>query len=198
MRSPNNCDSSFRYGVSPQPAQAPENSNSGSRNCTPRTLAKSTRARSFIGSAAKKRAFAPFRLRSAAACRALIALARPRPGLSAGHASCTARSRCNPRSRTASVKRTSGKPRTLIGADLKLVRRAVQLRPRRSILARITPCGQTKLHWPHCTQSSGSHTGTVLGDVALLPDGGAGREGAVHRHARSPGSRRRGLPASSR
>src|SRR2546421_507192 len=32
-RSPNNCDSSFRYGVSPHPAQAPENSNSGCRSC---------------------------------------------------------------------------------------------------------------------------------------------------------------------
>src|SRR5580704_16234563 len=32
-RSPNNCDSSFRYGVSPQPEQAPENSNSGSCTC---------------------------------------------------------------------------------------------------------------------------------------------------------------------
>src|ERR1700687_3669180 len=32
-RSPNNCDSSFRYGVSPHPAQAPENSNSGCKSC---------------------------------------------------------------------------------------------------------------------------------------------------------------------
>ena len=32
-RSPKSCVSSLRYGVSPQPAQAPEYSNSGSRNC---------------------------------------------------------------------------------------------------------------------------------------------------------------------
>ena len=31
-RSPNNCVRSLMYGVSPQPAQAPENSNSGSSN----------------------------------------------------------------------------------------------------------------------------------------------------------------------
>src|SRR6266496_4505775 len=37
-RSPNNWLSSFRYGVSPQPAQAPENSNSGSRSWTFLTL----------------------------------------------------------------------------------------------------------------------------------------------------------------
>src|ERR1700730_962122 len=32
-RSPNNCDSNFRYGVSPHPAHAPENSNSGCNSC---------------------------------------------------------------------------------------------------------------------------------------------------------------------
>ena len=32
IRSPNSCVASFRYGVSPQPAHAPENSNSGCRN----------------------------------------------------------------------------------------------------------------------------------------------------------------------
>ena len=42
-RSPKSCDSSLTYGVSPQPAQAPENSNSGSRNWVPRTVPKSTR-----------------------------------------------------------------------------------------------------------------------------------------------------------
>ena len=44
-RPPNSWDSSFRYGVSPQPEQAPENSNSGSRYWTPRTVPKSTRDR---------------------------------------------------------------------------------------------------------------------------------------------------------
>src|SRR5215217_7554333 len=32
-RSPNNCETSFTYGVSPQPAQAPLNSNNGRSNC---------------------------------------------------------------------------------------------------------------------------------------------------------------------
>ena len=52
-RSPNNWDSSFRYGVSPQPAQASENSNSGCRNWVPRTVPKSTRDRSTTGSVSK-------------------------------------------------------------------------------------------------------------------------------------------------
>src|SRR5919108_1220987 len=32
-RSPNNCETNFTYGVSPHPAQAPLNSNSGRSNC---------------------------------------------------------------------------------------------------------------------------------------------------------------------
>src|SRR5271157_1329610 len=34
MRSPKSCVINFTYGVSPQPEQAPENSNSGGSNCT--------------------------------------------------------------------------------------------------------------------------------------------------------------------
>ena len=38
MRSPNSCVMSLTYGVSPQPAHAPENSNSGWRNWLPLTV----------------------------------------------------------------------------------------------------------------------------------------------------------------
>ena len=38
MRSPKSCVMSFAYGVSPQPAQAPENSKSGCSNCEPMTV----------------------------------------------------------------------------------------------------------------------------------------------------------------
>ena len=38
MRSPNSWVTSLMYGVSPQPAQAPENSNSGWRNWLPLTV----------------------------------------------------------------------------------------------------------------------------------------------------------------
>ena len=55
MRSPKSCDSSFRYGVSPQPAHAPGNSKSGSSSCVPRTVEKSTCPRSVTGSDSKKR-----------------------------------------------------------------------------------------------------------------------------------------------
>ena len=36
--SPKSCERSLRYGVSPQPAQAPENSKSGRRSCTSLTV----------------------------------------------------------------------------------------------------------------------------------------------------------------
>ena len=48
-RSPNSWDNSLTYGVSPQPAQAPENSNRGSSSCEPLIVATSTRARSISG-----------------------------------------------------------------------------------------------------------------------------------------------------
>src|SRR4030095_6267800 len=49
MRSPKSCVASFRYGVSPQPAHAPENSNSGRRNCEPLTEPGFTATRSGSG-----------------------------------------------------------------------------------------------------------------------------------------------------
>ena len=53
-RSPNSCVSSLRYGVSPHPAQAPENSKSGSRNWVPRTVPRSIRLRGLTGIVSKK------------------------------------------------------------------------------------------------------------------------------------------------
>src|SRR3954469_9940477 len=111
-RSPNNCDSSFRYGVSPQPAQAPEKVNSGSRNCTPRTLAKSTRLRSFTGSVVAKSRFA----RASSISPSLSAIASDFAG-SVGQASTHREQPVQSSSENDSVNRTSGNPRTLIGAD---------------------------------------------------------------------------------
>ena len=49
MRSPSSWVTSFRYGVSPQPEQAPENSNNGSRSCEPLTVSVRTVVRSVSG-----------------------------------------------------------------------------------------------------------------------------------------------------
>src|ERR1700733_4327373 len=107
-RSPNNWDSSFRYGVSPQPAQAPEKVNSGSRNCTPRTLAKSTRARSFTGSVAAK--VRPARASSSKG--SLFCITSDLAG-SVGQASTHKEQPVQSSIENDKENRTSGKPRTL-------------------------------------------------------------------------------------
>ena len=86
-RSPKSCEISFRYGVSPQPAQAPENSKSGCRYWVPRTVPKSTRERSAMGRLSKNAM-----LRRSAATRGsraarLIALCSGSAGAETGQAS---------------------------------------------------------------------------------------------------------------
>src|SRR6187397_1204335 len=51
--SPNNCVSNFKYGVSPQPLQAPENSNKGSSSCDPLTVDLFTLVLSISGNERK-------------------------------------------------------------------------------------------------------------------------------------------------
>src|SRR5678810_163569 len=57
-RSPNNWLSNFTYGVSPHPAHAPENSNSGCSNCTSFTIDGFRSFRPISGSFRKKSQFA--------------------------------------------------------------------------------------------------------------------------------------------
>src|SRR5271165_941095 len=73
-RSPNNCVSNFTYGVSPQPAQAPENSNSGSSNCESFTWPCDNRLRSNSGSPRKYSQLTLSVLRSGSCGAMLIAL----------------------------------------------------------------------------------------------------------------------------
>ncbi len=86
-RSPNSCESTLRYGVSPQPAQAPENSKSGSRNCVPRTVPKSTRDRSANGSVSKNAMFSRSRATTGSLGVRLMALATGWSGVTTGQAS---------------------------------------------------------------------------------------------------------------
>src|SRR5215470_18497652 len=53
-RSPKSCESSLRYGVSPQPEQAPENSNKGSCTCCWRIVVGLILRRSSSGMFRKK------------------------------------------------------------------------------------------------------------------------------------------------
>src|ERR1700680_4291942 len=54
-RSPNRCDGSFKYGGSPQPAHAPENSNSGCKSCESLTELRLSRRRSTSGKVLRKK-----------------------------------------------------------------------------------------------------------------------------------------------
>src|SRR3984885_15276262 len=86
-RSPNSWESTLRYGVSPQPAQAPEYSNSGCRNWGPGTGPKSTRDRSLVGRGSKKAMFSRSAATRGSLGRRLIALVTALPGRTTGQAS---------------------------------------------------------------------------------------------------------------
>src|SRR6266700_1467162 len=86
-RSPNNCVSNLMYGVSPQPAQAPENSKSGSSNCTSLTWVGESRSRSKSRSEAKKFQLALSASRSGSCSSILMALCLALLLLLAGHTS---------------------------------------------------------------------------------------------------------------
>ena len=75
-RSPNSCDSSLRYGVSPHPEQAPENSNSGSCTCCCRMLPTLILRRSSSGIFRKNSQFSRSGRRSGGCGAMLIAFSR--------------------------------------------------------------------------------------------------------------------------
>ena len=63
IRSPNNWVISLTYGVSPQPAQAPEYSNNGCSNCEPLTVSALTMVRSRSGMLEEEVVVLPLALR---------------------------------------------------------------------------------------------------------------------------------------
>src|SRR6185503_17959286 len=73
-RSPNSCERSFRYGVSPHPAQAPENSNRGWSSWESLTELKFKSERSTSGRPRKNSQLAACCSRSGACGTMLIAL----------------------------------------------------------------------------------------------------------------------------
>ena len=107
------------YGVSPQPAQAPENSNSGCRNCVPRTVPKSTRDRSATGSVSKNAMLSRSAATSGSRGARLIALRAGSSGAPTGHACTHSSQPVQSSTYTCSVKRVSGSPRASSGADRK-------------------------------------------------------------------------------
>src|SRR5215207_6532575 len=86
-RSPNNCETSLTYGVSPQPAQAPLNSNKGRSNCEFLIVEGLINFRSKSGMDMKKSQFLTSCSRSGD-CAAILSALRPTCFLSfAGHTS---------------------------------------------------------------------------------------------------------------
>src|SRR6266540_5367065 len=85
MRSPNSWDRSFRYGVSPHPEHAPENSNSGCLACDLLIEAGSIAVRSISGIDRKNSKFARSRSRWSPMGSMLIDLCRTSSLLRAGH-----------------------------------------------------------------------------------------------------------------
>ena len=120
-RSPNSWVSSLTYGVSPQPEQAPENSNSGSRYWMPRTVPKSTFARVLTGIVSKNATFVRTgsRSRSGTVSR-LIARRFGCPIGLTGHASTHSPQPVQSSAYTCSVKCSLGMPAAFSGADWKL------------------------------------------------------------------------------
>src|SRR5512138_1620900 len=74
IRSPNNCDASLMYGVSPQPEQAPLNSKVGCSSCTSLTAVGFRPRRSASGSDRKKSQFLASLSRSGSCGCMLMAL----------------------------------------------------------------------------------------------------------------------------
>src|ERR1700682_5851982 len=116
-RSPNSGESSLRYGVSPQPAQAPENSKSGSRNWVPRTVPKSTRDRSLVGRDSKKSMFFRSETTRGSAGPRLIALVTVRPGMTTGQTSTHKPQPGQSSTYTCNENRALGRPTASSGAE---------------------------------------------------------------------------------
>src|ERR1043165_6521654 len=75
-RSPNSCETNFTYGVSPQPAQAPLNSNNGRSNCEFLIVDGLISLRSKSGIFMKKSQFLTSGSRKAG-CEAILRAFRP-------------------------------------------------------------------------------------------------------------------------
>ena len=180
--------SSLTYGVSPQPAQAPEYSNSGRSSWLPLTVLTRTWVRSGSGRPRKKRVVLPFRLAERRLERHVDGLAaRGRPCLCPGRSPRRRRSRCSPRAPPG--RSTSGRRISLPLASHRLEGgrgageqgRVVDLGADGGVRAveRALAALDADVRIPHRD---------LEGDVALLPLGGVGRPDAVVGHRADTGS----------
>src|SRR5208337_401314 len=160
-RSPKSCVSSLIYGVSPQPAQAPENSNSGSSNCESFTCVCASLLRSNSGSDRKNSQFTLSGFRKGAWFSMLIALCFTSLLLLAGQTSTHNLQPVQSSGATCSVYFSVSNSRQRGFEDLK-VSGASFSSEESYTLARITAWGQTNTHLPHWMHKSSSQTGISL------------------------------------
>src|SRR3990172_3910546 len=156
-RSPKSCVSSLMYGFSPHPAHAPENSNSGSRNCDSLT-SRFSFARSNSGRRLKKAQFSFSDSRRGGCGCMSTALCL---GLLLSFAGQTMTHRLHPVQSSGATWSRYFRPLNSWlrkSADLK-VGGAPSKAPGATMLARMTAWGQTKTHLLHWMQIAGSHTG---------------------------------------
>src|ERR1700687_5664382 len=157
-RSPNSCESSLRYGVSPQPAQAPENSNSGWRSCESLTGVRVRPGRSTPGNSRKKSQLALSVSRSGGCGTMLMAFSRVSLLFFTGHTSKHSAQPVQSSGDTWSVYREFENYFQRAGADWKLCGAPARLSAAYTF-SRITACGQTSTHLPHWMQIAGSQAG---------------------------------------
>src|SRR5579864_4748112 len=157
-RSPNNCETSFRYGVSPQPEQAPENSNSGSCTCCWRMVPGLIFRRSSSGILRKKSQFSLSGARSGGCGTMLMAFNLTSLLFLTGQTS----------TQTPHPVQSSGATWIVYfmpAHSLSRASHALKVFGARSssllsyTLIRITACVQTMAHLPHWMQIFESHAG---------------------------------------
>src|SRR6185369_699278 len=160
MRSPNSWLTSRRYGVSPQPPQAPENSNSGSRTWLPLTVlwAISERSRGAIAWKMSQRSRS--RSRWAAAGSMLIALWLASVLLFAGHTSTQTPQPVQSSGATWMVRRWSTRSRDLNSLETNVPGAAATADAGNTFI-RIVACGQTIAHLPQSMQIDESQIGSI-------------------------------------
>src|ERR1035438_3696487 len=146
------------YGVSPQPEQAPENSNSGCSSCTSFTWLMESAARPVSGIFRKKSQLAASLSRSGGCATMLMALCFTSLLLLAGQTSTHS---------VQPVQSSGATCKVYLRSFMSFQRAATALKVTGApascfssyTLARITLCGQTSTHLPHWMHNSSSHTG---------------------------------------
>src|SRR5690348_5353264 len=147
-RSPKSCVSVLMYGVSPQPAHAPGNSNSGSNSCRSFTVWKAMVERSVCGSVRKKSQLRRSCSRMGACGARLTAFFFASLLLLAGHTSMHSPQPVQSSGETCSTYRIVWRSFHRAMDDLNSTG-ALASADGSHTLARITACGQTKIGRAH-------------------------------------------------